>query len=134
MKMSNTLQEKNKALIVEGFNTLFNQRDFTAAEKYWSPGYIQHSAHIEPGRDGLFKLVKSLPVGAKWEHGIMMAEGDYVMLHSRYTNPDGPALVVMDIMRIENGLFKEHWDVMQSEASKEESKSKLPMFGDSFPR
>ena len=77
--MSQTLQEKKKALVLEGFDVLFNKRDFAGAEKYWSPNYIQHSSHIEPGRDGLFNLVKSLPTGSKWEHGIMMAEGDYVM-------------------------------------------------------
>jgi predicted SnoaL-like aldol condensation-catalyzing enzyme len=101
--MSQTLQGKNKALLIEGFDTVFNKRDFAKAEKFWSPNYIQHSAHIEPGRDGLFNLVRSLPAGAKWEHGIMMAEGDYVMVHSRYTNPDGSAIVVVDIMRIKDG-------------------------------
>lgn len=132
--MSRTTQEKNKTLLIEGFNTLFNERDFAGAEKYWSPNYIQHSAHIEPGRDGLFNLVKSLPKGAVWEHGIMMAEGDCVMVHSRYTNPDGSAIVVVDIMRIANDVFQEHWDVIQPEASEAESKSKLPMFGDRFRR
>src|ERR1700716_1621699 len=29
----------------------------TAAERFWSPNYIQHSAHIELGRDGLFNLI-----------------------------------------------------------------------------
>jgi hypothetical protein len=67
-------------------------------------------------------------------HGLMMAEGDYVMIHSRYSNPDGSAIVVVDIMRIKDGVFEEHWDVIQPEATREESKSKLPMFGDSFPR
>jgi predicted SnoaL-like aldol condensation-catalyzing enzyme len=132
--MAETLQEKNKALLIEGFETLFNRKDFAGAEKFWSPDYIQHSAHIEPGREGLFALVRALPDGTKWEHGIMMAEGDYVMVHSRYSNPDGSALVVADIMRVADGLFLEHWDVMQSEASLEESKSKRPMFGDSFRR
>jgi predicted SnoaL-like aldol condensation-catalyzing enzyme len=132
--MAETLQEKNKALLIEGFVTLFNRKDFAGAEKFWSPDYIQHSAHIEPGREGLFALVRALPDGTKWEHGIMMAEGDYVMVHSRYSNPDGSALVVADIMRIADGLFLEHWDVMESEASLEESKSKRPMFGDSFRR
>lgn len=47
----------------------------------------------------------------------MMAEGDHVMVHSRYTNPDGSALVVMDIMRIAYGVFQKHWDVMQTEAT-----------------
>ncbi len=64
----------------------------------------------------------------------MMAEGNYVMIHSRYTNPDGSAIVVMDIMRIKDGVFHEHWDVIQPEASEAESKSKLPMFGDKFRR
>jgi predicted SnoaL-like aldol condensation-catalyzing enzyme len=111
-KMSQTLQEKNKALRIEGFDTLSNTREFAKAEKYWSPNYIQHSAHIEPGRDGLFNLVKSLPASAKWEHGIMMAEGDYVMVHSRYTNPDGSAIVVVDIMRIKDGVFESSGPVL----------------------
>lgn len=69
--MSQTLQEKNKALI-NGFEVLFNKRDFAEAEKFWSPNYNQHSAHIEPGRERLFSLVKALPTGSKWEHGIMI--------------------------------------------------------------
>jgi predicted SnoaL-like aldol condensation-catalyzing enzyme len=46
--MRPTIQEKNKALVLDAFDTLFNKRDHAAAEKYWSPDYIQHSAHIEP--------------------------------------------------------------------------------------
>jgi len=64
----------------------------------------------------------------------MMAEGDYVMIHSRYSNPDGSAIVVVDIMRIKDGVFTEHWDVNEPEATREESKSKLPTFGNTFPR
>jgi len=51
--------EQNKRLVLEAFDTLFNKRDYEAAQRYWSPNYIQHSAHIEPGRDGLFNLVRS---------------------------------------------------------------------------
>jgi predicted SnoaL-like aldol condensation-catalyzing enzyme len=63
----------------------------------------------------------------------MMAEGDYVMVHSRYSSPDGPAIVVVDIMRIKDGVFEEHWDVIQDEATEERSKSGHPMFGTTFP-
>jgi hypothetical protein len=70
----------------------------------------------------------------KWEHGIMMAEGDYGMIHSRHSNPDGVAIVVVDIMRIKDGVFEEYWDVIQPEATEKESESKLSMFGDSFPQ
>jgi predicted SnoaL-like aldol condensation-catalyzing enzyme len=46
--MDITNEEKNKALVLEAFDTLFNKRDYVAAEKFWSPNYIQHSAHITP--------------------------------------------------------------------------------------
>ncbi len=59
--MSQATQEKNKALVLDAFETLFNRRDFAFAERLWSPGYIQQSAHIAPGRDGLFGLVRALP-------------------------------------------------------------------------
>ena len=38
----------------------------------------------------------------------------------------------MDIVRIENGVLAEHWDVIQDEVSKANSVSGLPMFGDKF--
>jgi predicted SnoaL-like aldol condensation-catalyzing enzyme len=58
--MSNATESKNKALVLEAFDTLFNKRDYGVAERFWSPNYIQHSAHIEPGREGLFNLIKSM--------------------------------------------------------------------------
>jgi predicted SnoaL-like aldol condensation-catalyzing enzyme len=118
--MSETLQEKNKALLVKGFDVLFNKRDFPEAEKFWSPNYIQHSGHIAPGRDGLFGLVKAFPADTRWDHGIIMAEGDFVMVHSRYSNGDGSALIVVD--------------VTEGSVTEAESRSKRPMFGDSWPK
>src|SRR5437773_5149338 len=58
MEMNQTMEEKNKALVLKAFDALFNKRDYAAAERYWSPTYIQHSAHIAPGREGLFNLIK----------------------------------------------------------------------------
>ena len=132
--MSETIQEKNKALVLEAFDTLFNKRDYAAAEKYWSPDYIQHSAHIEPGRDGLFNLIRSAPDTLRYENQLIIAEGDYVILHGRFSGNGRPvAWIAADIVRIENGRLAEHWDVLQDEASKAESKSGLPMFGATFP-
>src|SRR5712672_2913437 len=102
--MAKTTPEQNKALVLEAFDTLFNKRDYEAAARFWSPTYIQHSAHIPPGRDGLFSLVKALPRELRDESG-----------------------------RVENGRLAEHWDVIQDEATRESSKSGLPMFGGSFP-
>jgi predicted SnoaL-like aldol condensation-catalyzing enzyme len=131
--MSQTIQEKNKALVLEAFDTLFNKRDYAAAEKYWSPSYIQHSAHIEPGRDGLFNLIRNSPPTLRYEHQLIVAEGDYVIVHGRFSGTGRPvAWVAADIVRIENDRLAEHWDVLQDEATKAESKSGLPMFGDRF--
>ena len=127
--------EQNKKLILEAFETLFNRRDYAAAEKFWSPNYIQHSAHIEPGREGLFNLIKNLPATLKWTHGVILAEDDFVIVHSRYSGHGLPApWIVADIVRIENGVLAEHWDVIQDEATKEQSKSGSPMFGTSFTK
>jgi predicted SnoaL-like aldol condensation-catalyzing enzyme len=131
--MNQTIQEKNKALVLDAFDTLFNKRDYAAAEKYWSPTYIQHSAHIEPGRDGLFNLIRSSPPTLRYEHQLIVAEGDYVIVHGRFSGTGRPvAWVAADIVRIENGRLAEHWDVLQDEATKAESKSGLPMFGNRF--
>ena len=132
--MSNTTESKNKALVLEAFDTLFNRRDYAAAERFWSPHYIQHSAHIEPGREGLFNLIKSIPPTLKYEPGTIVAEGDYVIVHGRFSGFGQPVnWIAADVLRIENGILVEHWDVIQDEATKEQSKSGDPMFGDSFP-
>jgi predicted SnoaL-like aldol condensation-catalyzing enzyme len=127
-------KEKNKELVLEAFDTLFNRRDYIAAEQYWSPKYIQHSAHIPPGRKGLFNLVKSSPPTLKYEPGTIVAEGDFVMVHGRYSGRGQPVnWIIVDILLIQDGMLVEHWDVIQDEATKEQSKSGLPMFGDKFP-
>ena len=131
--MNQTIQEKNKALVLEAFDTLFNKRDYEAAERYWSPNYIQHSAHIEPGRDGLFNLIRNTPDTLRYEHQLIVAEGDYVVVHGRFSGIGRPvSWIAADIVRIENGRLAEHWDVLQDEATRAESKSGLPMFGERF--
>jgi predicted SnoaL-like aldol condensation-catalyzing enzyme len=132
--MIKTTPQQNKALVLEAFDTLFNKRDYAAASRFWSAEYIQHSAHIEPGREGLFGLIRSLPDSLRYEHGLILAEGDYVIVHGRFSGHGQPAAwVAADVVRIENGVLAEHWDVLQDEATEAQSKSGLPVFGDRFP-
>jgi len=106
----NTTTEQNKRLVLEAFDVLFNKRHYDAAKRYWSPNYIQHSAHIEPGRDGLFNLVRSAPPTLKYEPGLIVAEGDYVIVHGRFSGRCSSVnWIAADILRIENGVFQEHW-------------------------
>jgi predicted SnoaL-like aldol condensation-catalyzing enzyme len=83
--MPKIISEQNKVLVREAFDTLFNKRDYATAEMFWSPEYIQHSAHIEPGREGLFNLVKNTPATLKCEPGLVVANGDFVILHGRFS-------------------------------------------------
>ena len=127
-------EDANKALVIEAFDTLFNRRDYAGAEALWSPDYIQHSAHIAPGRDGLFNLVRAQPDTLKYENQLIVAEGDYVIAHGRFSGHGRPAAwIAADIVRMEDGKLAEHWDLLQDEATHAQSVSGLPMFGDHFP-
>lgn len=131
--MPETTPEQNKALILEAFDVLFNKRDYAAAERFWSDRYIQHSAHIAPGRDGLLNLIRTLPETLRYENQLIVAEGDYVIAHGRFSGNGRPrSWIAADIVRFENGKLAEHWDVLQDEATQLESASGLPMFGDRF--
>ncbi len=124
--MNRTVESKNKSLVLEAFDTLFNKRNYAAAEKFWSPHYIQHSAHIAPGREGLFDLIK-------YEPGAIVAEGNFVIVYGRFSGFGLPVnWIAADIVRIEDGVLVEHWDVIQDEVTQEQSKSGQPMFGDKF--
>ncbi len=133
--MERKTEENNKKRVLEAFYTLFNKRDYTAAERYWSPDYIQHSAHIEPGREGLLNLIKSLPPTLKYEAGAILAGGDLVIVHGRFSGLGALAnRIAADIVRMQDGMLIEHWDVIEDELTQEQSKSGLPMFGDTFPQ
>ena len=128
-----TVEEKNKALVLEAFDTLFNKRDYQAAARYWSPDYIQHSAHIPPGRDGLFNLIRDLPPSLRYEHDVILADKEFVIVHGRFSGHGRPrSWIAADILRVVDGTLAEHWDVLQDEAAQEESQSGRPMFGDTF--
>ncbi|MFF1740142.1 nuclear transport factor 2 family protein [Streptomyces mirabilis] len=125
--------EQNKELVLTAFDTLFGKRDYAAAEEFWSEDYLQHSRHIPPGREGLFNLVRALPAALRYDNQFAVAEGDYVMFYGRFSGTGEIASVVADVVRVENGRLAEHWDVWEGEATRAESASGLPMFGDHFP-
>ena len=133
--MSGSIEEKNKAIVLQAFDTLFNQRDYSRAERFWSPRYLQHSAHIRPGREGLFELVRNAPATMRYENQLILANGDFLMLHGRFSGLGAgtPNWIVVDVVRLENGVLAEHWDVIQDEATRTASKSGLPMFANKFP-
>jgi hypothetical protein len=84
--------------------------------------------------EGLFNLVRGLPATLKYESGVIVADGDFVIVHGRFSGFGAPAnWIAADILRIQEGVLVEHWDVIQDEATRDQSRSGRPMFGDSFP-
>jgi len=125
---------KNKNIVLEAFDMLFNKHDYTSAERFWSPDYIQHSAYIPAGRSGLFDFIKTLPATLRYENAVATTDGDYVILHGRFSGHGlTRSWIVADVVRLQNGVLVEHWDVIQNEATEAESKSGRPMFGLTFP-
>jgi predicted SnoaL-like aldol condensation-catalyzing enzyme len=65
---------------------------------------------------------------------LIVADDDFAIIHGRFSAFGLPVnWIAADILRIENGLLIEHWDVIQDEAAREQSKSGAPMFGETFP-
>jgi predicted SnoaL-like aldol condensation-catalyzing enzyme len=115
--MNQSRESKNKELVLKAFDTLFNKRDYAAAGRFWSSNYIQHSAHIEPGRKGLFNLIKASPASLKYEPGVTVAEGDFVIVQGRFSGTGLPRnWIAADVVRVADGVLAEHWDVLQDEA------------------
>jgi predicted SnoaL-like aldol condensation-catalyzing enzyme len=70
----------------------------------------------------------------KYEPGSIVGEGNFVIVHGRFSDFGAPVnWIAADVVRIESGKLAEHWDVIQDEVTKEQSKSGAPMFGTTFP-
>lgn len=118
----------HKALVKKALTELFIKGDLTALDRYWSDRYIQHSPLVGNGRDALKGLVTSLGADATFEFGLMMEEGDFVMVHGRYTGVGPKPLIGVNIFRITDAKLAEHWEVLQEEVPAAMTPSKNPMF------
>ena len=118
----------NKALVEKAMYDLWVNRDVSAAERYWAKDYTQHNPTMGNGNGDLAGAIKQLPPSFKYELGMIVADGDLVMVHGRYGGFGPKALVAVDIFRIADGKIAEHWDVLQDEVLAAETKSGNPMF------
>jgi predicted SnoaL-like aldol condensation-catalyzing enzyme len=128
--MTDKRVEKNKELVLKAMTGVFIHRDLSVFEKYFAKNYIQHNTYIAPFREGLRDLAAKLPPDFTYEPGMIIGEGDLVMIHGRYA-PHGPfakPVIAVDIFRITDGLLVEHWDVLQEEVPATLTVSKNEMF------
>ena len=110
-----SLAEANKALVSKVMTAVFIHRDSSVVEQHFLVGYVQHNPLIPNGRDAIPALIAALPPEFKYEAGMIVAEGDLVMIHGRYTGWAPKPMIAVDIFRVADGKLAEHWDVMQEE-------------------
>ena len=126
---SKTVQEENKQLVREAYQRIFGELDTVAVDENVSKTFIQHNPTITDGPAGIKALVKMLASQGIPKQKItfkhVIAEGDIVILHSRY-EMKGKEMRFIDIYRVENGKIAEHWDAMMPMPDKRANNN--PMF------
>jgi predicted SnoaL-like aldol condensation-catalyzing enzyme len=123
-----TSTEANKALVLEGIRGVFIERDPTVIDRLFSADYRQHNPQIPNGPAAIKALMGNLSRDFKYEPGLVMADGDYVSIHGRYTGWGPKPMIAVDIFRVANGKIAEHWDVMQEEVPAAQSANGNSMF------
>ena len=125
------LEAANKEKAVYCMDLLFNQHDIEKSrEECWGDPYIQHNPMAPDGAEALLGFIGPF-FEANPEAAIdikrVAADGDLVWIH--YNNkltPDALGLAVVDILRMKDGKFVEHWDIVQPVP--EESANENTMF------
>jgi predicted SnoaL-like aldol condensation-catalyzing enzyme len=126
--------ESNKQVVLRVLKGAFVERDVTVVDRYFAPDYTQHNPSIPSGPKAIATLIPTLKEGFSYELGMVVAEGDLVMVHGRYVGWGPKPMVAVDIFRVKDGRVAEHWDVMQEEVPAAATASGNPMFTPASPR
>ena len=120
--------EDNKALVLAGIKGVFIDRDPTVLDRLFSDDYKQHNPQIPNGTAAIKSLLRDLPRDFEYRPGLVVADGNYVMVHGRYIGWGPKPIVGVDIFRVTGGKIAEHWDVLQEEIPAERSVNGNHMF------
>lgn len=125
----NSTNDTNARIVLQALKEMFVDRDVSALDRHFvKSGYKQHNPGIPNGTEALRGLIPNLGPDFSYEHGTVVSQGDFVMVHTRYVGWGPKPMVAVDIFRLEDGKIAEHWDVMQEEVPTEQSRNGNPMF------
>jgi predicted SnoaL-like aldol condensation-catalyzing enzyme len=122
------IAQKNKKIVVDFYQKVFGDKDFSVIDSVIVDSYIQHNPSVADGREPLKKALKVWLKDApktKVDFQHVIAEDDLVVLHIKDVN-NGKVTAIVDIFRLKDGKITEHWDAVQK--APEKSENKHPMF------
>lgn len=125
---TSTTTDHNKALVLAGVKGVFVDRDPTVLDRLFSDDYRQHNPQIPNGTAAIKSLLGKLSRDFEYQPGLVVADGEYVIVHGRYIGWGPKPMVAVDIFRVANGKIAEHWDVMQEEVPAAQSANGNSMF------
>jgi predicted SnoaL-like aldol condensation-catalyzing enzyme len=96
---------------------LLDDRDLGSIDKYFGPVFVQHSAFVGDGLDGLREFASGLASQFRYERARVLSQGDVVALHGRYEGIGAGPLIAWDLYRVADGRIVEHWDGRQAEVT-----------------
>ena len=92
---------------------IFRNRDSTAIDRFFSDQFVQHDPNIADGLSGLRAFVTEVMNSPRTNVTIYrtVADGDIVMLHSKYESWPGLSgpVIAFDLFRFKGGKIIEHW-------------------------
>ena len=118
----------NAALVTDYLHALFVDKNLNEVQQYWGTQMIQHNPTLPDGHAVLRQIIGKLGPDFKYEQGLTMKEGNFVMVHGRYTGWGPKPMIGVDIFRIDSGKVVEHWDVLQEEVTADKSPNGHAMF------
>jgi len=122
-----TMTQSNKEIVLEVLKRSFIDHDPTVVRQYFAANYKQHNPAFPDGPSVIAKLIPTL-TALTYEPGIVVADGDLVMVHGRYVGWGPKPMIAVDIFRVANGKVAEHWDVLQEEVPVANTASGNAMF------
>ena len=122
-----TEEQKTLALGTEELKDMLQYGHLELADKTMDPGYIQHNPNVPQGRDGFKQFMSRIPgrraedakpIQEAWINApvLTLVDGPYClfMWDRMAKDPDDASSQYkwnhFDIVRVENGFIKEHWD------------------------